>query len=286
MLLNNPVLSKEYRLRMRSKRTPWLVTGYLFILGMIALMFIYLRTAASHFELGAGRELFMMLSVLQLAMIGFVTPGLTAGQISGERERQTLAVLLTTNLSPAVIVVSKLIASLSFVLFLVVSSLPLYAIVFLYGGLSIAQLVELFFFYVVAMLFLGSLGLMYSTFVQRTGVATVLTYGTVAVIVFGTAITGFFAISFYELNVSGGGGNNPFWVTVWFLLNPVYTVASLFGMDDFASSISWIQPYAFFLVVYGSLSLIFIVLTARRLSPVRRRRQRKEAISAERSSDG
>jgi len=63
-----------------------------------------------------------------------VVPGLTSGAISGERERQTLDVLLVTPLSPGEIVVSKLLATSAFITLLVVATLPLYILAFSYGG--------------------------------------------------------------------------------------------------------------------------------------------------------
>ena len=74
----------------------------------------------------------MVLSVLQLALIVFITPGLTAGVISSERERQTLNMLLTTTQSSTSIIIGKLVSSVAYLLLLMIASLPLYSIVFLY----------------------------------------------------------------------------------------------------------------------------------------------------------
>lgn len=277
MAWNNPVLSKEYRLRMRSARAPWVLSIYLLVIGGIALTFIYLQTAGGgSFNPEGSRILFMMLSVLQLVLIGFVTPGLTAGLISGERERQTLSVLLTTNLSATSIVVSKLVAALSFMTLLVISSLPLYAIVVLFGGVSPLQLLQIFSFYVVAMFFLGSVGVLYSTLMKRTGVATVLTYSTVAIIVVGTLIVGMFAVQFYDLQHSGIPSPQPppFWVTVWFLLNPMVDFVSIFFSNEvpFIDQTDW-NPYVFFMLVYSLLGAALLALSIYLLPPVRKKRR-------------
>lgn len=95
-----------------------------------------MTNGGSYYNPGETRELFMLLSMMQLGMIGFVVPGLTAGVISGERERQTLNILLTTNVSATRLILGKWLASLSFMTFLVFATIPLYAIVFLYGGFA------------------------------------------------------------------------------------------------------------------------------------------------------
>lgn len=272
---NNPVLSKEYRLRMRSARAPWMVSIYLLIMGGIVLTYIYLDSAGGgYFNPDQSRVLFMILSCLQLVLIGFVTPGLTSGLISGERERQTLAILLTTNLSPASIIVSKLVAALSFMGLLVLASLPLYAIVILFGGVSPIQLLQIFIFYAVTMFFLGSLGVLYSTLLKRTGVATVLSYSTVAVIVIGTMIVGMFATQLYMLQHAGGAtpSTQPLWVTIWFLLNPVLDFISIFfaGEVPFLDQ-SGVNGFIFFLLVYGLLGVALLLISIYVLPPVRRK---------------
>lgn len=275
MVWNNPVLSKEYRLRMRSARAPWIISIYLLVMGGIVLTYIYLDTMSSgYFNPEQSRILFIVLSALQLVLIGFVTPGLTAGLISGERERQTLSILLTTNLSPTSIVVSKLIAALSFMGLLVLASLPLYAIVVLFGGVSPLQLLQIFVFYAVTMFFIGSLGVLYSTLFKRTGVATVLAYSTVAVIVIGTLIIGFFSMQFYALQHSGmPTGRQPLWTTIWFLLNPMLDFISIFFAGEiFFIDQTNINPFIFFLSVYGLLGVALLALSIYALKPVRRKR--------------
>lgn len=286
MVWNNPVLSKEYRLRMRSARAPWMISVYLLIMGGIVLTYIALFTSeGGYFNPEQSRVLFILLSSLQLALIGFVTPGLTAGLISGERERQTLSILLTTHLSPATIVLSKLAAALSFMALLVLASLPLYAIVVLFGGISPLQLLQIFAFYAVTMFFIGSLGVFYSTVVKRTGVATVLAYSTVAAIVILTLIIGMFLQQFYILRHAGVMplGDPPFWVTIWFLLNPVLDFLSIFFPNEAPLVLQpSINPFVFFLSVYGLLGMVMVTWAILILPPVRRRHRRQAAPETER----
>lgn len=193
---NNPVLLKEYQWRMRTKKTPWLLFFYLLITGGILISMMGLSQAWNRVAGDPEDSLIMLigLCLVQIVIVAFVVPGITSGLISGERERQTLPILLTTNLSSSQIVISKWFAALSFMLMLFFSSLPLYLIIYLYGGVSISYILKVVLHLFVTMIFLGSLGIFYSSLFKRTGLATILSYITVALIGIGLIIV-FFMLS-------------------------------------------------------------------------------------------
>lgn len=131
----NPIIVKELRERFRSKKTVWTLALFLLIMGGIPLGFLIVNPIKAG-SLGQNKDLFVISAALHYAMICFVAPALTAGAVSGERERQTLNILLTTQLSPRTIIWSKLFTSLAFTSLLVIASMPLYSIVMLYGSVS------------------------------------------------------------------------------------------------------------------------------------------------------
>ncbi|MGB0090469.1 MAG: ABC transporter permease subunit, partial [Planifilum fulgidum] len=96
---DDPVLNKEVRQRMRFSRTPWIVFLYLGIMGFLIFTYMFLMEKEQFLNSEENRFLFMGLALIHLMILAFVVPGLTAGTISGERERQTLSVLLTLPLS-------------------------------------------------------------------------------------------------------------------------------------------------------------------------------------------
>ena len=185
--LDNPVITKELRGRMRGARTYWLLFGYLLLLSLI-LFFSYLGWWNSHsnaMDIGGasagftvGRTFFKTLFYSQAVMIALITPALTAGAISIEREQRTFEMLRGTILRPRSIVWGKLASSVAFVSLLLTSSLPLLSLCFLLGGVSPG---EVFFAYVLlvgdAFLF-GSIGLCWSAYAANTSTATVLSYAT------------------------------------------------------------------------------------------------------------
>ena len=189
--LMNPVLNKEFKLRFRSFKSFLGVLFYVLAIGAIVIGMIFIQSLSSmggRVDPDASRSMFIFLSVIQLALVLFITPGLTAGVISSERERQTLNILLTTSQSSAGIIFGKLISSISYLLLLVVASLPLYSIVFLFGGISPTQLLMVLGFNVFTVIVYGSIGVLFSTLVRKTIAAMVTTYGITLFLVGGTAL--------------------------------------------------------------------------------------------------
>lgn len=226
-LLANPVLVKEIKLRFRSVKSFTGLFFYLLIMGVFVFGFINLTSSlsgAGFFSPDESFLLFTMLSYIQLGLILFITPGLTAGTISSEREKQTLNILLTTAQSSFQIIFGKLLSSISFLLLLLVSGLPIYSMVFLYGGVSPGQIAVIFLFYLLTLLAIGSLGVMYSTLTRRTIVSMISTYGTM---IFLTAVTGFFLVLSISISAASMGmGLSPF-SYFWASINPAVVLLTL-----------------------------------------------------------
>ncbi len=193
-LLWNPIVAKEYRSRMRTWRSPFAITLYVLLLGGLGwLVFAGISSSAgSPFGGGQaaayGRNLFTFLIIFQLLLLTFITPALTAGTISGERERQTIDLLFCTRVRPFAILWGKLLASMSFVLLLLVISIPIFSLVFLFGGIELDQVVTSFLVTGVAALTLGAMGIFFSTIAPRTLPSTVAAYGAAFVLLFGTLL--------------------------------------------------------------------------------------------------
>lgn len=275
----NPVLLKELRMPFRSKRAPIILFIYLLVLGGFALGFIYMQSLYGHdyFDPSRSREIFVALSVAQLILLGFVTPGLTAGVISGERERQTLNVLLITELSPVGIAVSKLISSCAFTLLLVIASLPLFSIVLMFGGTAPSQLWSVFGFYLVTMFLFAAVGMACSTFFKRTGASTVTAYGITAFLGAGTA---FLAAFIYELvrNAAPRLDTVPFAVQFLTNINPVLVLMNILGENAMPSNeAAWILPYwGVYILFYLGSGLLLLLWSGRRLNPLRARKIRSK----------
>lgn len=190
----NPIVAKEYRSRMRSWRSPLAMTVYIVLIaGLGYAMFSSMARSSSGYSgtvPNYGVTLFKYLVVFQMVLITLVTPALTAGAISGERERQTIDLLFVTRIPPFSIIWGKLLASMSFVVLLLLLSVPIFSLVFLFGGIELDQVLYSFLVTIVAALTLGLIGVAFSTWLRRTLASTVASYMAAFLLVFGTVAFG------------------------------------------------------------------------------------------------
>jgi ABC-type transport system involved in multi-copper enzyme maturation permease subunit len=293
--LINPVLGKEFTLRMRTPRSMWALLFYLAAIGVLAfgLLFIFrldYGLGMSVFEPERSRMLFLFISVAQLGLIAFMTPGLTAGVISGERERQTLNLLLVTQQSSTGIILSKLVSSLAFMTLLVISTLPVFSIVFLYGGISPGQVATVFAFYLFTMLAFGSFGVLFSTLMRRTMLSVIASYGLTLILYGGTAFL-YVVLGLMVERLTAGQLNPPAyygWTGFLMGLNPAAALVSIFVPDlsDQVFRIGMagrqigapIQLWQEYFIVYTVLAVIAILLSIRHIRPVPRRKGNQPKI--------
>ena len=190
-MLYNPVYVKETKLRVRNIKFALTILFYnLILIGIAVFGFEVLFNSGmnDYVNYGTAIGLYVALVVLESVMVGFLVPSFTAGRIAGEREKQTLEILLTTTMKPSEIVWGKLMASISMVLLLVVSSLPVISIVFTIGGLALVDLLQFVVLVFVAALLMGSIGVWASTAIKKTVPATVFTFAGIVVLCGVTAI--------------------------------------------------------------------------------------------------
>jgi ABC-2 type transport system permease protein len=192
----NPVLDRELRQRSRSKRSVVLVTLFLALLtGVLFLAYKGSQSTAqftsdpiSALTIKVGRTMFEWVLAAQLVILLFMIPGISAGAIAGERDRQTLIPLQVTLVGPIQIFVGKVLASSSFILLLVVASAPIMAIPYLVGGISLSNVIRA----LVALLIIGFLmaviGVSCSAIFRRTQTATLAAYFMVLVLTLGTVV--------------------------------------------------------------------------------------------------
>ena len=192
----NPIVAKEYRSRMRTWRSPLAMTIYILLLGGLgwAIFSSTASAARNSFNGGQaanyGQALFLWLVLFQMVLLAFITPALTAGAVSSERERQTIDLLFVTKLPAFSILWGKLLASMSFVILLLLLSVPIFSLVFLFGGIELDQVLIAFLVTAVAALTLGIIGLACSTVFKRTLPATVAAYGVAFVLLAGSLLFG------------------------------------------------------------------------------------------------
>jgi ABC-type transport system involved in multi-copper enzyme maturation permease subunit len=206
---------KELRGRMRGRRAFVVLTIYLLLLGLFAFaIYVYLKQQAATttvtggfgrdgmvtqfpggqtlgngtaLSAGIGHGIFGGLLALETLLVLVLAPAFTTSAISLEREKQTLDLLITTPLSTLGMVIGKLFSALTYVFLLILASVPLASLVFVFGGVGPEDLLRAYAFLFALAFGMGAIGLFISALVRRTQTATVVTFIVVLVLSLGTA---------------------------------------------------------------------------------------------------
>jgi len=223
----NPVLLKELKVKMRGLKAVFLIGGYNLVL---ALLTIFIMKMTMNGNMGRVNQsnifaTYIFMVIVQFCLIGLIAPALTAGTISGEREKQTLDILMSTTLRPISIITGKLFASLSHIILLVISSIPIFSVIFLYGIIGAKELLQVFIFYIIIAVTLGSIGIFFSTFIRKSTAANVLSYALVIFLAIGTLLI---TIFYVQLVIVKNNPTIPYNKTFWLMYcNPFAGLASL-----------------------------------------------------------
>lgn len=299
----NPVYKKELKTGVRTVKMTLTLLAYNGVLAIIGLLAFYIcfsgRSRISYSDI---LTIYAFIACLEFGLVLFVVPAITSGSISGERERQTLEILLTTTLRPIEIVTGKLLASISQIVLLVVSSLPVLSLVFTVGGIRLKDLAVFMLVCIVTAVFVGSIGIFFSTVFKKTTPATVMTYGTVIMLILVTVVGLYVAqmllINFYDqqyfaVNAVTGADYNPpkmGYFMCLLLWNPAVTIFSMltsqFGgsnllkelLNEFGMYHSGIINHWFLLSIAVQLitSALLLKLSALRLNPLGKKKKNKK----------
>ncbi len=204
----NPVFLNGVKTRMRGVRAPVLMSVYFAILlGIYTLVYLTMGADNSYSYVTTrpmpdSTELLTVLySLLVCVIYGIVVvlvPALNAGNISAEREKQTLDLLLSSRLSGISIIMGKVLANLVFVVFLLTLTLPLFAVTYLFGSIMLWDILKAFLYIIVTAYGCASVSTFFSALMKKTTVATILTY--VAQWLFITLTTGIGAYMMFAYN--------------------------------------------------------------------------------------
>lgn len=232
------MLARELKERMRRRRAAVVVTIYLLVLaGIMAAVYkgaLASGTITRCIEnrcftqpgalalAAAGRPVFHWLLFFVLMLVCFIVPGVTAGSIASERERQTLVPLQVTLLSPLSILVGKLLASLAFTLLLLVATLPLMSVAYAIGGVSFGEIARGLVMVIAVAAAIGSLSIGCSAAFRRVQAATVSSYGLVFVLVVGTLVL---------FGMTGMATRGERWNVAYLVGNPFVATADALGGD-------------------------------------------------------
>src|SRR5437667_4233823 len=261
------LLTKELRLRLRRERSVWLIITYLLVLGLLGFGFLQRENAFSGGYQGyllsqIGVQLYTLLSFVQLFLIVFIAPAFTATSINGEKERQTFDLLLCSKLSAFSLLAGKLIAGLTNALLLIAASIPLFSLVFFFGGVAASQVLSTLVVFVMTALVAGTFGLFCSTLLHRPTVSTTAAYIFCALWMFSYP-----SVSFLTLGNSLPRNSRWTlwiqWLNAW---NPISSLHSTVrggqgGVASFSLFRLHLAPWAAFTLVSLVVTIILFILS-------------------------
>lgn len=208
------IIVKELRGRMRGRRAFVIITIHVLVLAAFAWMFMRLNEEsianlssyggqATYASASIGRGIFIGLLMLQTLMVAVLAPAATAGAISSEREHQTLELLSVTPISSLAIVLGKLFSALAWIFVLILASIPVTALVFVFGGVSPDDILRGYIVLFATVIGLGSVGIFFSALTRRTGASTGLTFVATLALVMGSLFVWVFLSSTADMSATG-----------------------------------------------------------------------------------
>lgn len=284
----NPIVKKDMQVTVRSMRMSWGLFAYEMALALTFLLALLIIQGQSGYLSGNGNiyssliYLFPAVAVTQVVIVALYVPIITASSISGEKERQTFDIMLTTCMSPFSIVLGKVASAVLRILFFVVASTPIMALSFVVGGMSWSNL----FYYLLALIlfsvFSGSVGLLASSFCRKSVTAVLLSF----ILYFVFFVLTFLPVLIYSLVARSYYGES----LLFLLVNPavffeeffmqLMAEESLMGMSGGAFYRDDVGFVTYFLTSHGKLwmfvsagcilllSFLFMALAAWKVNPM------------------
>lgn len=233
MIKLNPVLQKEYTMATRSIKMIVVVIIFNAILAIFGFAVFYSIINTARYvgvvDYTSMINLYYVMAGIEFVMVALIMPAITSGAISGEREKQTLDMLLTTKMTPLKIVSGKLMSAIAIIMLLIISSFPILSLIFAFGGVTLSNLILMGLIMIVSAMYIGSISIMFSSILKKTSTASVASYGAVMTIYIGTLIIvfGIYTIKQDILNVT----LNPIEpdisiISILLLINPAFTIYS------------------------------------------------------------
>ncbi len=122
-----------------------------------------------------GNSLFALIAPLQLVLAMFFSAMFAAGNVSQEKDRNTLVLLLLTQMNNLELVLGKLSASLLHLFVNLLASVPVFFMIHCFGGVSTEQILQCLAITASTVLFCGVLGTMVAFWREQTFQAVSMT---------------------------------------------------------------------------------------------------------------
>lgn len=234
----NPVYKNELKMSARSMQIPVLAVIFNSILSVVTLSVLYsirqgyIRNGSEPYS--SMMLLYVVVLTIEVVLLCLFVPSAAGGSIAGERERQTLDILLSSRMSVGEIVMGKLLSCISTAVLLVFTSVPILAVTSMYGGMQLSVLYQSAAYVGFFILFIGSIGVFCSCRFKKTTYASLSAYGVIIALTIGTGLL----VVLLNMAVGGFYGN-------YFITSSTSELSYAYSsMVDTASSASASHPVA------------------------------------------
>lgn len=175
-----PLLAKELTELSARRRTYVMRVVYgtaLFLFFLLMLNDLVSRYRGDMLNLlGRGKDLFDLVVYLEFTGIFLFLPGMMSGVLTYEKERESLALLLITDMGPWEIVLQKYLGRLIPMLTFLMMALPPMAIAYSFGGIASGESYSAVLYLLLTCLQVGAFSLMISAYARTTAGAFVSCY--------------------------------------------------------------------------------------------------------------
>ena len=177
-MMLNPIFESSARRRMRTIKTPIILTLYWVSMLIFSLSMLtdFMGQGLQVYMFRRSTEWIIWATALQFFLIVLVAPALSACSIAGERERQTFDLLLITGIGVPRIILGKLMEHFAFLLLLIVGSFPIMMLANVTGGMPVSDILMIMLFLAIIAFAALSVGMVVSTLFKRSLSAIVVTY--------------------------------------------------------------------------------------------------------------
>ncbi len=289
----NPIVKKDVKVQSRSMKICFGVLAYELILALVFFFAMFIiQENNTYYSDNIYSELvglYPVLAITQFVILGVIVPVRTASSISGERERQTFDIMMTTGMTPFSVVAGKVMTAIVQSMLFIAASLPIMALSFVVGGMSWSYL---FWFFAIALLisvFSASIGILCSSLCKKSVSAVIMSYGFYLIFFIGTLVPSIL-YEIYSINYwyngssvqSGYSYGENFALTL--LINPAVYLAEFVALVMTGESI-WDNSFDMTTVggpirfladgnhLFLAVSFLFLWLAARRIDPARKHRK-------------
>ncbi len=229
--------------------------------------------------------IFPILGAAQLCIVALFMPIITSSSISGEIERQTYDILMTTCMSPFSIVMGKVASVMMQILLYVVGSIPIMSISFIIGGMSWWTLLLYLITVIGFAFFSGSMGVMCSALFRKSILAVIMSF-VIYVLLFLATFIPLIISEVISYEVTGASALpllfNPvmFFVDFFVMVMTGQSIFQEFDASDFGTFSYLLMGDGRFVftsaIVQMIMALGFIMIAAHCINPLRRKEKIKK----------